>query len=205
MACHVEAIVLAAGLSTRMGAAKLGLEVDGEPVIARVIRAAVGSVLDRVIMVVGPDSDRLVRALGPLAEHSKLSRVENPRPDRGMSSSLRAGMSAIAPTADGAMVILADQPFLTGEVIHHLIGKFCTDREKIVQPAVYGRITTPVIFPAALFSQLSEIVGDIGGRDVVNRNRDRVVIQEIGSMYDDIDLDTPADLEKAAARASTPR
>jgi len=75
MTCRVEAIILAAGLSTRMGAAKLGLELNGEPVIARVTRGAVGSVLDRVIMVVGPDSDHLVRALGPLAEHSKLSRV----------------------------------------------------------------------------------------------------------------------------------
>jgi len=201
----VEAIILAAGLSTRMGAAKLGLELNGEPVIARVTRGAVGSVLDRVIMVVGPDSDHLVRALGPLAEHSKLSRVENPRPDRGMSSSLRAGMFALGPTTDGAMVVLADQPFLTREVIDHLIARFCADPEKIVQPAVHGRTTTPVIFPAALFSQLREVVGDIGGRDVVNRNRDRVVIQEIGSMYDDIDLDTPADLVKAAARASTRR
>ncbi|MCA1961300.1 MAG: nucleotidyltransferase family protein [Desulfomonile sp.] len=205
MRCHVEAIILAAGLSTRMGASKLSLELLGEPIIARVVRAAVGSALDRVILVVGPDSDHLVRALGPLGAHSKLHRVENPHPEHGMSSSLRSGMREVRPGADGVMVVLADQPFLTGKVIDHLIAAFCVDREKIVQPAVHGRTTTPVIFPAALFSQLCEVVGDVGGRDVVNRNRSRVVIQEIGSMYNDIDLDTPADLETAAARASIPR
>jgi len=188
-----------------MGAAKLTLELAGESVIARVVRAAVGSVLARVILVVGPDFDRLVRTLGPLAGHSKLRRVVNPHPARGMSSSLHVGVTAVGRDATGAMVVLADQPFLTGKIIDDLVAVHCSDRKKIVRPAVHGRKTTPVIFPADLFLQLLETRGDAGGREVVNRNRERVVLIEMGSMYDDTDLDTPADLETAAARASTPQ
>lgn len=204
MTCTVEGIILAAGLSTRMGAAKLTLELDGVPVIARVVRAALASSLSRVILVVGPDSAGLILALGSLAEDVRLSRVVNPTPERGMSGSLHAGVCAVQPDAVAAMVILADQPFLSAEVIDGLVAAYCHHREKIVRPGVRGRTTTPVIFPADLFPQLLATRGDVGGRDVVNRNRDRVVEIEMGSAYDDTDLDTPADLKKAAARARTP-
>lgn len=202
MSCNVEGIILAAGLSTRMGAAKLILELDGEPVITRVVHAALQSVLARVVLVIAPDSSRLIHALGPIASNVKLHLVVNRYPERGMSTSLHAALAAVGPEATGAMVVLGDQPFLTREIIDALVGAFCTDQEKIVQPAVRGRPTTPVIFPADLFPQLLETVGDVGGREVVNRNRDRVVIQEMGLNYDDSDLDTPADVEKAAARVS---
>ena len=51
---QIEGIILAAGLSTRMGVPKLTLEIEGIPIIRRVVRAALESELHRVILVIGP-------------------------------------------------------------------------------------------------------------------------------------------------------
>jgi molybdenum cofactor cytidylyltransferase len=77
---------------------------------------------------------------------------------------------------------------------------FRADPGKIVMPTVKGRRTTPVVFPHDLFGELRAVTGDVGGRDVLNRNQDRVVSLEMGEAYDDVDLDTPEDLARMMGR-----
>ena len=74
----IEGIILAAGLSTRMGVPKLTLEIEGIPIIRRVVRAALESELHRVILVIGPTDSGSVEALGPVATDPRLSQVVNP-------------------------------------------------------------------------------------------------------------------------------
>jgi molybdenum cofactor cytidylyltransferase len=196
----VEGVILAAGLASRMGGSKLELEIDGIPVIVRVVRAAVKSGLDRVILVTGPHPSGIVRVLGPLAEHAKVAATVNPHPERGMSGSLIAGISLLAPSARGAMIILGDQPLIGARLIDHLLQAFHEQPDRIVAPLVRGRRSNPVIFPAMLFHELKEVCGDEGGRSVVKRNPEKVVGIEVGEWYDDADLDTPEDLRSMRAR-----
>ena len=74
----IEGIILAAGLSTRMGVPKLTIEIEGTPIIRRVVRAALESELHRVILVVGPSDSGSLEALGPVATDPRLSQVVNP-------------------------------------------------------------------------------------------------------------------------------
>ncbi len=198
MSRNVEAIILAAGLSTRMRTPKLLLEIDGVPVITRVVRSSLASTLQLVTLVTGPSADDLVQALGPAATHPLFRHVMNPNPELGMSSSLRVGLSAIGDFAEGVMIVLADQPWLTAQVIDELLVAFRTHPRNIVVPTINNRRTTPVLFPRLLFADLMAVEGDVGGRDVVNRNRDKVVTVEVASRYDDSDLDTPEDVARAA-------
>jgi len=192
----VQGIILAAGLSTRMGRPKLVLEVGGRPVIQTVAEAALGSGLNRIVLVVGPSATDLRSHLGSLAGDPKLGIVENPRPEHGMSSSLRAGMKAVDDGTAGVMIILADQPGQTSQLFDRLAAEFVKHPQSIVAPAINGRRTNPVIFPGWLFEELIKQSGDIGGREVLNRHADRVVLVEMGSEYDDRDLDTPEDLQR---------
>jgi molybdenum cofactor cytidylyltransferase len=192
----IEGIILAAGLSTRMGRPKLTLEINGIPVIRHVVRSALASELHRVILVTGPSDPRAMEALGPLAEDPRLLRSVNPFPQAGMSSSMRKGMESVDHEASGAMILLGDQPGITGTIIDRLLAGFRRDRTKIIVPLVLGHRTTPVIFPASLFSELMEETGDIGGRNVLKRHAELVVELEMGEEYDDTDLDTPEDLDR---------
>ncbi|MEW6112116.1 MAG: nucleotidyltransferase family protein [Thermodesulfobacteriota bacterium] len=195
----VEGVILAAGLSTRMGKPKLLLEVHGHTVLWWVVRAALVSELARVILVVGPDSKSVSASLGDLKTASRLQVTPNPQPERGMSSSLTAGLAHVDTGSAGALIMLGDQPGITSAVIDDLVAAFRRDPESIVVPTVRGRRTTPVLFPRSLFPDLMGIRGDVGGRDVLNSHPDRVVLVETGPYYDDTDMDTPADLDKLQA------
>ena len=193
---QIEGIILAAGLSTRMGVPKLALEIEGIPIIRRVVRAALESVLHRVILVTGPSDSGTVEALGPLAKDPRLLQVVNSHPQAGMSSSMRTGMESLDRKAAGIMILLGDQPGITGDIINKLLAAFRRAQTKIIVPLVLGRRTTPVIFPATLFAELMEEAGDIGGRNLLKRHADQVVELEMGQEYDDADVDTPEDLDK---------
>lgn len=191
----IQGIILAAGLSSRMGKPKLSLRLQGTTILSRVVQAALDSSLHRVILVTGPGG-AVVTGVS-MSSTVRLQMVSNAHPREGMSSSLRVGMAAVDPESQGVMVILADQPWLTPTVIDELASAFMGDAAKIVAPTIRGRRTTPVVFPAALFDELKAQSGDVGGRNVVIRNFDRVVEREMGAYYDDADVDTPEDLQRA--------
>jgi molybdenum cofactor cytidylyltransferase len=192
----VEGIILAAGLSTRMGRQKLLIGVGGIPVIRRVVRAALQSCLSRLILVTGPSNSELLKSLGPEAEHERLLVAVNDHPEEGMSSSLKTGMMSLTKETSGVMLILADQPFLTSAIINRLLNEFQKQTDRIVAPLVQGRRSNPVIFPADLFPELAMVTGDAGGRSVLQRHAARVVGIEMGGYYNDIDLDTEDDLQR---------
>jgi molybdenum cofactor cytidylyltransferase len=95
------------------------------------------------------------------------------------------------------MALLGDQPFVTVGIIDALLAAFRTDPTRITAAAVKGRRTLPVIFPRALFSELAKVEADRGGREVIARNPSRVVTIEFGATYEDLDVDTAEDFEKA--------
>jgi len=199
MASDVDGIILAAGLSTRMGVPKVLLELEGVPLVLRVMRAALESRLRNVIVVVDSSKldlmDRLSRS-----EQPRLRIVVNPHPEDGMSSSLKLGITDTEPASIGAMVLLADQPLVTGEVIDDLLAIFAARDGMIVLPTIHGRRTTPALFPRHLFAELLEITGDVGGREVIKRHEELVVTLELSSRYDDADIDTPEDVKALAGR-----
>lgn len=192
----VEGIILAAGLSTRMTYCKLEAEIEGVPLVMRVVHAAGESELDRVVLVTGPEGLNCLGNSGAESVFSKVHRVANLNPERGMASSMRTGLDSVKPQAAGAMVLLADQPGITAEIINELLGEFHRNPDKMIVPFIFGRRTTPVIFPAALFAELRATTGDVGGRDVLARHAERLLGVELGTRYNDTDVDTPDDLEK---------
>lgn len=196
----VHGIILAAGLSTRMGDAKLLLELQGRSLVARVVGAALQSRLHQVTLVVGSHNREIRDALTSEMANPKLTLAVNPDPAEGMSSSLRIGVASLGSGASGAMILLADQPLVSSEILDRLITEFHQDIEKIVLPTIHGRRTTPVIFPADMFPDLMKVTGDKGGRDVVNKYASRVVAMEVGSLYDDADVDTREDLDALRAK-----
>jgi molybdenum cofactor cytidylyltransferase len=192
---QLSAIILAAGRSSRLGRPKQLLDLGGQPVIAHVVDRALASDLDEVILVLGHEAAAIQSALG--ARLSRLRVVYNPDYAAGQSTSLRAGLIAIAPPSAGALVLLGDQPEVGRDVIAALAGAFrATDPTPSLVLPTYGPddvVGNPVVLGRALFPDVLAVTGDQGARDVVRAHRREAVVVPFPDRLPPRDLDTEID------------
>lgn len=184
---RIGAVVLAGGRSSRMGAHKLLLPLGGRPVATYALDAARSSGADPVVVVVGHQAED-VRAALPAGDYQV---VVNAAYAAGMSTSLRAGIAALPPDAAGAVILLADQPLVTGEIVARVIAEARASGRGIVTASFDGRRGTPVYFARALFPELMTVVGDEGGRSVIARHPADVAVVEFADTAAALDVDDP--------------
>jgi molybdenum cofactor cytidylyltransferase len=193
----VAAIVLAAGRATRMGSQKLLLDLDGRSLIRRVVDAALGSRATKTVVVVGHEGLLVRRQLVGMP----VTVVENSECARGMSTSLQAGVRA-AGQCDGVIVLLGDQPYVTAGLIDQLIEGFARTRSVVVRPLARSRPANPVLLSAALFPGVFAQTGDVGGREIVDRHADEVLLVPLDDPGAIVDIDSPEDYARVRAAAT---
>ncbi len=193
----VAALVLAAGRSSRMGAAnKLLATVDGEPLVRIAAKAALASRAARVTIVTGHESEAVSGALDGL----DVAIVENPDFAAGLSTSLSAGIDALGDDVEAVLVMLGDMPRVGTPVVNRLIAAFDPDAgAEIVVPTFRGKRGNPVLWARRFFPELKALSGDVGARDLIGAHADRVVEVEIGVAVA-LDVDTPEALAAAGGR-----
>jgi molybdenum cofactor cytidylyltransferase len=185
----VAGVVLAAGASSRMGRQKLLLPLaGGEPLVRRTVARVAAAGLDDVVVVLGSDAEAVGAALAGLGVRT----VVNPRHAEGQSTSLRAGLAALAPGTAAAVVALGDQPSPDPAVIRRLVEAWERTGRPVVVPRYRDGRGHPVLFAAALFSELRAVAGDVGGREVVARDPARVAEVPVDAPAPR-DVDTPDD------------
>ena len=187
----VAALVLAAGQSRRMGGPnKLIATIAGMPLVRIAVEAALGASVSSVTVVTGNRPEAIRAALAGL----DVSFVHNPDYAAGLSTSIRAGIAGLPSGTDAAVVLLADMPGVTGEMLDRLIDAFDPAAGAlIVVPTFEGKRGNPVLWSARFFPDLMAVQGDTGGRHLVGANPDAVVEVEIGPAAA-LDIDTPAAL-----------
>jgi molybdenum cofactor cytidylyltransferase len=187
---RIAAVVLAAGRASRMGTNKLVAELDGEPIVRRTVRAALGSRARPVIVVTGHEADAVTRALAGL----EVRLVHNPDFADGMSTSLRVGVAA-AGTVDGALICLGDMPRLRPAHLDAVIDAFrAGDPAEIVVPTFDRKRGNPVLWPRCYFAEIAALSGDVGARALIDRHADHVRLVAIEDSAILVDVDTPAAL-----------
>lgn len=189
---QVAAIVLAAGGSTRMGQPKQLLPIGGQPMVRRVTAAACATELAQVVVVVGAQADAVRQALAGL----QVDVVFNRSWAEGMSTSVQAGLSALASGIQAVLIILADQPGLTPDLLNTLVARYYATRAAIVAPFYQGQRGNPVLFDRSLFGELAATRGDQGGRMLVTRHGRDVERVEVDDPSVLLDVDTRQDYEK---------
>ncbi len=197
---QVAAIVLAAGQSRRMGAVnKLLAEVDGRPMVARVVDAALASRAKPVIVVTGHEAARIRAALGA----RDVTIVHNADYAKGLSTSLRAGLDAVPAAADGALVCLGDMPLVPSAQLDKLAAAFDpTEGRAICVPTWRGKRGNPVLWAHRFFEEMIAVTGDVGARHLIGEHGDLVVEVAMDNDRVLIDVDSPADLASITRRAS---
>lgn len=197
----IAAIVLAAGLSARMGRPKQTLRLEGVPMLERTLKALRRTRVDRVVVVLGANAAEVRRSVKFEDEEV----VVNARFRDGMSGSLRLGLRAVERDADAAVIALADQPFVSPTTVDGLVEAYLASRAPIVVPVYRGARGNPVLFDRSLFLQIMRIEGDVGAKRVVESHKAELLELEVEDPGVVVDIDTPADFKSASLRPITRR
>jgi molybdenum cofactor cytidylyltransferase len=194
---RVAAVLLAAGRSTRMGGPnKLLAEIGGRPLVRIAAEEALRSQARPVIVVTGHQRESIEAALAGLA----VTFVHNPNFADGLSTSVKAGLAAVPPEIDGAIVCLADMPQVRAPLIDGLVAAFDPEHGAlVVVPSIAGKRGNPVVWSRRFFHELAALEGDVGARHVIGRYPEAVVEVPFADTAALTDIDTPDALAKVRA------
>jgi molybdenum cofactor cytidylyltransferase len=191
------AVILAAGRSTRMGGPnKLLAEITGKPLARIAAEAALKSQARPVVVVTGHQGETLREALSDLP----LEFVENADFAEGLSTSLRAGISALPADIDGAVVMLADMPQVDQVLIDRLISAHDPEKGALIAvPVLNGKRGNPVLWSRRFFPELTALEGDVGARHLIGKYGEAVVEVPVSGQAALTDVDTPDALRAVKA------
>lgn len=178
-------IILAAGSSSRLGYPKQLVKHRGESLIQHALSEAT-KVSDNVIIVLGANSDAVEKEI----ENFQVRVAINKDWEEGMSSSIRCGLADLLKenvSADAAIFMVCDQPFITSSLINELIAKHGETGKPIVACGYKETIGTPVLFDKIFFPVLLGLKGQSGAKKIISENPESTVAIPFPLGYVDID------------------
>ena len=188
----VDALILAAGGSRRLGRPKQLLVFQGEILLERAIRLATEAGAVRVFAVLGA----CFEVISASVRFSGAIPVINDQWQQGIASSIAAGLHAadsFGPKPSGVLVMSCDQPRLTADHLRTLIDVFNAQTEPAIIASAYAGVHgVPAIFPRAVFPHLMSLSGDKGARALLAKPPCALIAREFPG--GEIDIDLPADL-----------
>ena len=187
---ELSAIVLAAGGSSRYGQCKQLVKLDGSSLVRHAV-SKLSSLFshNRIFVVVGANSKAVAQAVSDLP----VNIVPNADWQRGLASSLKAGLNSVEPRCQAVMITLCDQVLVTESHLCRLAECWIREPSRIIASGYADTLGTPAVIPAEFFPQVLALVGDAGAKSILNNNAGRVRTVPIPEA--EFDLDVPADLE----------
>jgi molybdenum cofactor cytidylyltransferase len=204
----IPAVILAAGLSTRMGGRSKALLEIGErdTFLTRIIDAFRAAGVTEIAVVVGHEADAVRASLIargiPLqpgsAPHDRGVRlVVNPAYQSGQLSSLLAGLSAIdGPDVRAMLMTLVDVPAASPSTIRRVVDRYVETNAPIVRPVRGDEHGHPVLIDRGLFDELRRADPAVGAKPVIRAHvspAGDVAVEDEGAF---LDVDTPADYQR---------
>jgi molybdenum cofactor cytidylyltransferase len=192
-------VILGAGASSRMGRPKLLLPWKGTTVVGHLIHQWRELGAGQIVIVHRPNDAALAAELNHL-NFPTADRIENPRPERGMFSSIvcAANWPGWRREIASRAIALGDQPHLRLETLRTLLAFHSAHADAICQPAFDGRARHPVILPRRAFEELKQ--SPAGTLEVflklISHRRVQCPIKDSGLA---LDMDGPEDYERAQA------
>jgi molybdenum cofactor cytidylyltransferase len=193
----IYAVVLAGGASTRMAAVggpkALLRAADGRTFVARIAETARAAGAGGVVVVVGPPhGDAIKRALPPGA-----GAVVNPRPERGMLSSVQAAVRELPPATSAALVWPVDVPYVDAATVRAILaaapGKLVIPQHGAGEKKRGGH---PIRVPRARFAELLALEPELGLKALVDAKPSNVERLTVADAQILVDIDTPEDLAR---------
>ncbi|MBO8162767.1 MAG: nucleotidyltransferase family protein [Brevibacillus sp.] len=188
----MAAVILAAGLSSRMGHPKQLLRLGDMTMLEHVVGTAVRSRCQPIVLVLGHAARAVASSLRS-ALRQKIRIVINPNYSTGLASSLKAGLSAI-PRQRPCYVMLGDQPLVSTELMTTLATAYRLSGGCTIRPLYRGVPAHPVLLSPTWYERAQQISGDAGLRLLAQGSH--VITLPISDPWAVFDVDTPEAYER---------
>ena len=199
---NLAAIVLAAGMSRRMGRLKMLLPFGGKPMLARVIESLVACREIAAIKVVTGHAEQEIRAA--IGEYESVLWVYNAdHAAGGMLSSVQSGVRTLPASRDAFFLALGDQPMVLPETLEAMTVAWNADIARIVIPTYGGKRGHPVLIATAFSAEILALAEGETLKTLMVRHERAVVEVQVTDPATVQDVDTPEDYEAALRRWQT--
>ena len=187
--CRLAIVVLAAGAGSRMGGRKQLVEIEGVPMLRRIIEQQLRLGEYPVWVVLGA----YAQEIREIMDEPEIGVLLNEQWEQGLSTSIRLAVSELEMIEDltHIMFVLGDQPFIPDTHFHTLIDLSCRQSHSTVVSAYNDIQGVPAVFPKQHWQALGSLTGDRGARAVFSRLDDIISTPLVDSPRD---IDRPEDL-----------
>lgn len=192
----VAAVILAAGMSRRMKTPEAGpkqlLPLAGKPLLQHTIDNVRRSGVDEIVLVLGFAAESVMQQITAYGVRV----IVNQEFEQGMGTSLRAGISALGPSAKAAFAVLADQPFVRPETLNRMIAYHKESGAQITIPLYRGFRGNPVLLDRSVFPEVMGLSGDVGCRAIFGSHTQGIHKLDVDDRGILLDIDSFEDFEK---------
>ena len=187
----ISAILLAAGQSKRMGGDnKLIKKYNKKYLINYIVGTLIKSKVDKIIIVLGFQS-RKVRKI--TAKNEKINFIYNKNYKFGISSSIKAGLKRVSKKNIGFLIVQADMPLISKNIINSICYVVKKNRKEIIAPTYKGKMGNPIGFKYSMVKILNKVKKDSGAKKIILRNKKKLGLIKVNSKSIFKDFNTKRD------------
>jgi molybdenum cofactor cytidylyltransferase len=195
----VGAIVLAAGMSKRMGQPKVLMPWSNDkPILEHILDQLILARVDHIVVVSGhraAEVRKIAAKLGVEVAHNEDYATGE------MLSSVKAGLRAMPDHIAAALIALGDQPRIQPRVISQVLTTYAEGAHEIVAPSYQRRRGHPILIDRRHWAELLALPADGAPRDVINAHADRIAYVNVDTDSVLSDVDTPQEYAQERLRA----
>lgn len=182
----ISAVVLAAGLSTRMGEQKLLLPWGKTSVIGHVVSTLIEAEVDNITLITGGSEAALKETL----QDYEINYIFNRDYANGeMLLSVKAGLRSLGKKANSALIVLADQPQIEAKTIRAINKSYLTSEKKIIVPSYHMHRGHPWLVDNSFWQEILDLVPPLTLHDFLNKHSNDIeyVVVNTPSILQDLD------------------
>jgi len=185
----ISAIVLAAGIASRMGSQKQLLPLGPKTLLEHTLDNLRAAQVSEIVVVLGAAAEKIQPLLS-----SDTKVVINAAFAEGMGTSLQCGLQALDSQTAATLVVLADQPLVKPTTIQQLIADYQRHKPQILIPLFRGFRGNPVLLDRSVFPEIAGLNGDMGCRAIFGDHLENIRKLEVADPGVLLDADRPRDL-----------
>jgi molybdenum cofactor cytidylyltransferase len=188
---HCAAIILAGGLSSRMKRLKPLLSLGKSTIIDHVISSFLSTGME-VMVVVGYQGEEIKAGI----RHKKVMVVSNPDYEKGMFTSVQAGVRQLKPGNKAFFIHPADIPLVKKTTIEAMAKAYTNNPGKIIYPVFRRKRGHPVLIAGGIAPDITKNQEENNLKDILVEHEKLAIEIQVDDEFILFDVDTPEDYQQ---------